>query len=150
MGRRTCGHGPSDRPAAAQALVDGAFLVCLAGVVWRELAAGNSWNHAPVGLVVSLYACANLLFHLSVWSDADTDRPFRMALALMMVLLTLIGGRLVPNFTREFLGGQGGQNGPRGFHVSMRSRSGWWRLRLPPGHSLRNRALPAGSFWAPG
>ena len=97
------------------ALVDGAFLVCLAGVVWRELAAGNSWNHAPVGLVVSLYACANLLFHLSVWSDADTDRPFRMALALMMVLLTLIGGRLVPNFTREFLGGQGRAERPARF-----------------------------------
>ena len=89
------------------ALLDGAFLVCLAGVVWRELAAGKSWNQAPVGGVISLYACANLWFHLSVLSDADTDGPFRMALALMMVLLTLIGGRLVPNFTREFLAGQG-------------------------------------------
>lgn len=97
------------------ALLDAAFLLCLAGVVWRELAAGKSWNQAPVGVVISLYACANLWFHLSVWSDADTDRPFRMALALMMVLLTLIGGRLVPNFTREFLGGQGRVERPAQF-----------------------------------
>lgn len=97
------------------ALLDGAFLVCLAGVVWRELAAGKSWNQAPVGVVISCYACANLWFHLSAWSDADTDRPFRMALALMMVLLTLIGGRLVPNFTREFLGGEGRAERPARF-----------------------------------
>ncbi len=97
------------------ALLDSAFLVCLAGVVWRELAAGKSWNQAPVGGVISLYACANLWFHQSVLSHADTDGPFRMALALMMVLLTLIGGRLVPNFTREFLGGQGRAERPARF-----------------------------------
>ena len=37
-----CGHGSSDRLPLLAALLDGAFLVCLARVVWRELAAGKS------------------------------------------------------------------------------------------------------------
>ena len=54
-------------------------------------------------------------FHLLVLRGAETDLPLRMALALMMVLLTLIGGRLVPNFTREFLGEQGWAERPARF-----------------------------------
>jgi len=101
--------------SVVSAIVDAAFLIALAGFLWRELAAGNSWNQAPVGVVISLYACANIFFHLLVLRGAETDLPLRMALALMMVLLTLIGGRLVPNFTREFLGEQGRAERPARF-----------------------------------
>lgn len=85
------------------AIVDGAFLVVLAALVWRELAAGGSWGQAPIGVVISLYAAANLLFHLLALRATPTDLPERLALALIMLLLTLIGGRVTPNFTREFL-----------------------------------------------
>jgi uncharacterized protein involved in response to NO len=87
------------------ALVDGAFLVALAGLLWREIARGKSWGHAPMGLLISLYAGANILFHLLASRDATTDLPERMALALVMMLLTFVGGRVTPNFTREFLAG---------------------------------------------
>ena len=85
------------------AFVDGAFLVTLAALVWREIAAGGSWGQAPIGALISLYACANILFHVSALRGAPTDLPERMAVALDMLLLTMIGGRLIPNFTREFL-----------------------------------------------
>ena len=65
--------------------------------------------------MISLYACANILFHLRAVSGEDIDLPARMALALIMVLLTLIGGRLVPNFTREFLAGRGETRQPAPF-----------------------------------
>ena len=85
------------------AVVDGAFLVVVAGFVWREIATGESWNHSPIGGLISLYAGANIWFHVLALNGAETDRSTRMALALVMVLLALIGGRVTPNFTREFL-----------------------------------------------
>ncbi|MGH7257696.1 MAG: NnrS family protein [Nitrospiraceae bacterium] len=84
-------------------VVDGAFLVAVAGLVWREIAAGESWNHSPIGGLIGLYAGANILFHVLALNGVETDLPARMALALVMVLLALIGGRVTPNFTREFL-----------------------------------------------
>ena len=97
------------------ATVDGAFLVVVAGLVWREIAAGKSWSHAPIGGLISLYAGANILFHVLAVSGAATDLPGRMALALVMLLLALIGGRVTPNFTRDFLAGQGMTKQPAPF-----------------------------------
>lgn len=102
-------------PSLLSALVDGAFFVTVAGLVWRELAVGRSWSHAPVGVVISLYACANIFFHLLALNGTETDLAARMALGLIMVLLTVIGGRLTPNFTREFLTGQGNRERPAPF-----------------------------------
>jgi uncharacterized protein involved in response to NO len=97
------------------AIVDVGFLVALAGLVWREIAASKSWDRAPMGVLVSLLAGANILFHVLNLSGAETDRPERMALAMVMLLLTLIGGRLIPNFTDELLVGSGRAERPAPF-----------------------------------
>lgn len=97
------------------ACVDAAFLVIAAGLVWREIAAGKGWPHAPIGGLISLYAGANILFHVLALSGAATDLPERMALAQVMVLLALIGGRVIPNFTRAFLAEQGMSEQPAPF-----------------------------------
>src|SRR6476660_5596292 len=47
-------------PPIMSAIVDGAFLVTVAGLVWREIAAGKSWNRAPMGVLISLYAGTNI------------------------------------------------------------------------------------------
>lgn len=97
------------------AVVDGAFLVVAAGLVWREIIAAKSWIHAPMGVLISLYACANILFHVLTLRGAEADLPPRMALAVIMVLLTVIGGRVTPNFTGEFLSTQGRTERPAPF-----------------------------------
>jgi uncharacterized protein involved in response to NO len=89
--------------ASATAVVDGAFLVLLATYVWREIMTAGSWDQAPIGILVSLYAVTNILFHLSALRGAPTDLPERLALSVMTLMLTIIGGRLTPTFTREFL-----------------------------------------------
>ena len=86
----------------AAAIVDGMFLVALTAFVWHEIAVGGTRSQAPIGVVISLYACANILFHVLALRGAMTDLPARMALGLIMLLLTMIGGRVTPNFTREF------------------------------------------------
>lgn len=97
------------------ATVDAMFLVAMAGLLWREIAAGKSWFHAPMGVLISLYASANILFHVRALSGAAIDLPERMALALVMVLLALIGGRVTPNFTGDFLAEQGMTEQPAPF-----------------------------------
>lgn len=85
------------------AIVDGAFLVVLATFVWREIASGGSKSQMPIALVISLYAGANVLFHVLGLRGVPTDLAERLALAFIMLLLTMIGGRVTPNFTREWL-----------------------------------------------
>jgi uncharacterized protein involved in response to NO len=102
-------------PPVMSAIVDGAFLLAVAGFVWREIAAGEGWSRAPMGVLISLYAAANIVFHVLAVSGAATDLPVRMALALVMLLLALIGGRVTPNFTEEFLAAQGKTKEPAPF-----------------------------------
>ncbi len=87
----------------AAAFIDSAFLVVVAGIVWREIAISHAWDRLPIGVVISLYAIANILFHALFISNAGIDISIRMALALLMILLTLIGGRITPGFTEDFL-----------------------------------------------
>ena len=89
--------------AFAAAVVDAAFLVILAAFVWWQIVAAGSWDRAPIGVLISLYAGANGWFHLLASRGAATDLSERLALAVMLLLLTLIGGRLTPTFTSEFL-----------------------------------------------
>lgn len=83
--------------------VDGAFLVILGAYVWREIVAAGAWDRVPISMLVSFFAGANILFHLSALQGRPTDFPERLALSVMTMLLTIIGGRLAPTFTREFM-----------------------------------------------
>ena len=89
--------------ATPAAVVDGAFLVLLATYVWREIVVARSWDRAPIGVLVSFFAGANILFHVAALRGMPTDLPERLALSVMTMLLTIIGGRLAPTFTREYL-----------------------------------------------
>ncbi|MEP6959454.1 MAG: NnrS family protein [Nitrospirota bacterium] len=97
------------------AIIDAGFLIAVAGLVWREIVAAKSWSRAPMGILISLYAGANILFHLRTLSKGATDLPERMALSLVMMLLVLIGGRVIPNFTEEFLAESGRAERPASF-----------------------------------
>ncbi len=97
------------------AIVDVGFLVAVAGLVWREIAAAKRWDRAPMGVLVSLLACANILFHVLTLSGMAADRTERAAIGMVMMLLTLIGGRLIPTFTGELLVGSGRTERPTSF-----------------------------------
>ncbi len=88
------------------AVVDSTFLVVLASFVWREITVGKAWDRLPIGVIISLYAGANILFHTMALSGKETDLPERMPLSLMMMLLALIGGRIIPTFTNDHLARQ--------------------------------------------
>ncbi len=102
-------------PPLVSALIDGSFLILLTGIVWKEIAVGQAWDRLPMGVLISLYAIANILFHALHLNSSDTDFATRMALGLVMVLLTLIGGRITPSFTEDFLVEEGLSKQPAPF-----------------------------------
>ncbi|GJL55922.1 MAG: short-chain dehydrogenase [Nitrospirales bacterium] len=97
------------------AIIDGAFLIMVAGVVWREIVTAHAWARLPMGIIISVYAGANIFFHIQILNQTDADLAARIALALIIMLLTLIGGRIVPNFTEDFLDEHGLSKQPAPF-----------------------------------
>jgi len=83
---------------AGAAIADIAFLAVFAGVVWREVLAGRNWRNLPVAIMVSLLAVCNLVYHAG-----GPETAIRLALAVTLALVALIGGRIIPSFTTNWL-----------------------------------------------
>lgn len=85
-------------------VLDVGFLAVLAGVVAREIVAGKNWRNLPVVTLVSLLALADLLSHLEQLFALSWDMPGdRIAIAAVAGLVALIGGRITPSFTTNWL-----------------------------------------------
>jgi uncharacterized protein involved in response to NO len=84
-------------------VADSAFLVVFAGVIWREVVAGGNWRNLPVCVLVSLLACANMIFHGGQLFPEAAAAGQRIALGAIALLIALIGGRVTPSFTRNWL-----------------------------------------------
>lgn len=97
------------------ATVDSAFLPVLAFVIGREVIAGRNWKNLRVLLVISALALANIAFHLALAQGWDEMIVARLGVSLYVVMLSLIGGRIVPSFTRNYLARQAGARVPRPF-----------------------------------
>jgi uncharacterized protein involved in response to NO len=90
-------------PVAA-AIVDLAFPAALACVVAREIVAGKNWRNAPMIAGLMLLGAGSLLVHLHAMDLAYTaEIGNRLGLAVLLMLIALIGGRIVPSFTRNWL-----------------------------------------------
>ncbi len=89
-------------PVAAS-VIDLAFPVTLATVIWREVIAGRNWRNTPVAVLLTLLALANAGHHAATLGFATGDLSVRLALAAAAMLIALIGGRIVPSFTRNWL-----------------------------------------------
>jgi len=87
-------------PAAA---VESLFLLTLAAVALREVFAGQNWRNLKVVAILGLFAATNILFHAEVIATGVADYAARAAIALVLVLIMLIGGRIIPSFTRNWL-----------------------------------------------
>ncbi len=99
-GRAACLASPGPWLAMA---VDLAFPVTLAFAIWREVIAGSNWKNVPVAVMIALFGIANAADHLANANMLDHDLGQRLALAVAGILIALIGGRIVPSFTRNWL-----------------------------------------------
>lgn len=99
-------------PAAA--VIDLAFLVVLAAAIGREIAAGRNWRNLPVLGGIGVLAGADALFWLGAAGQVPVGLGERLAIGVFTVLIALIGGRIVPSFTRNWLKKQGAGRFPIG------------------------------------
>lgn len=93
-------------PAVA-ATIDVGFYLVLAAVAAREVIEANNRNVPIVGLVL-LFGIANGLDHVAAAGIAvDPELPWQLAVGLVTLMISLIGGRIVPSFTRNWLAKRG-------------------------------------------
>ena len=90
--------------AGAAAAVDLLFPVALIAVVARELIAGRNYRNLPMLAALSLLLAASALVHAQALGLATTAAlGNRLGLATLLALIALVGGRIVPSFTRNWL-----------------------------------------------
>lgn len=83
------------------AVVDMAFLPVAAGMLLRVLIKAKSKRNYFIGVLPAVLSLANLVFHLAVLEVIAVDPLMAMhfALGLVVVLETVVGGRVIPMFT---------------------------------------------------
>lgn len=92
-------------PQAIVVLLDGAFLVCVALYAGRVIVAFGNRRNLLLVAVVSALALANLTFHLGWWLEAPlvVRRAELATIGLIVLLMGVIGGRITPLFTRNWM-----------------------------------------------
>lgn len=89
--------------AVPAAVIDLGFLVLFGAVVAREIIAGRNWRNLKVLVAIALLFIGNLLFHLEAMSILRGGVGTRFGIATTILLIMLIGGRIIPSFTRNWL-----------------------------------------------
>ncbi len=88
---------------AVAAVVDVSFLVALAAVVAREIVAGKNWRNLRVLAIFAVLITGNIVFHAEVLYSGAAEYGPRIGIAAVILLIALIGGRIVPSFTHNWL-----------------------------------------------
>ena len=87
----------------AAAVIDVSFLATLAAVAAREIVSGKNWRNLRVLIVLGLLIAGNVVFHAEVLLKGSADYGVRIAIGAVILLISLIGGRIVPSFTNNWL-----------------------------------------------
>ena len=85
------------------AVIDSVFLILLAASAAREIIAGKKWGNLMIVAIISLLAAGNLAFHLEAHFTGLAEYTTRGGIAVVITLIALIGGRIIPSFTRNWL-----------------------------------------------
>ncbi|UUL84042.1 NnrS family protein [Sphingomonas qomolangmaensis] len=89
--------------AGVAAVFDVGFVLVLAAVCAREIIAAKNRNF-PIVLIVLLLAVANGLDHADAFGLVQlSGSGWRAGFTLIVMLIAVIGGRIIPTFTRNWL-----------------------------------------------
>ncbi|MBH1974112.1 MAG: NnrS family protein [Rhodobacteraceae bacterium] len=92
-------------PPLGVALADLAMPLALAAVIGREIVAGKNWRNLIVLAMLGVLAIGNALFHVEAAHGdyAAQGYGLRVGLGAVIMMIAVIGGRIVPSFTRNWL-----------------------------------------------
>jgi uncharacterized protein involved in response to NO len=91
-------------PLWMAAAADLAFPVLLCAVAARELVAARNWRNLIMPVPIAVLALANLLMYLELAGyDLPAGLGWRTGIVAVLALISAIGGRIIPAFTRNWL-----------------------------------------------
>jgi len=135
------------------AVLDVGFYLTLAFVGAREVLSAKNRNLPIVGMVL-LFGFANALDHAGAAGlIGNSDLGWMFALSLVVLMISLIGGRITPSFTRNWLMKQGVKSGlptqPGRFDIFVIGATalallGW--ITAPPGYLSGGLLLAAAAL----
>jgi uncharacterized protein involved in response to NO len=87
----------------AAAIVDVGFLALVVAAAAREIIVGSNWRNLKIVGLVTLLLAGNVAFHVEAHFRGTAEYGTRVGIAAIMLLILVIGGRIVPSFTRNWL-----------------------------------------------
>jgi len=86
------------------AFLDLAFPIAFLGLVGREIAAARNWRNLPIVAALAFLLLGNLFVHFeAVGIIATAEIGNRLGVATLLMLISIVGGRIIPSFTRTWL-----------------------------------------------
>jgi uncharacterized protein involved in response to NO len=90
--------------ADVAATLDLSFPLTFLTVVTREIIAGRNWRNLPMLVALAFLLGGNALVLLEAIHVADTAAVgYRIGVATLLMLVSFVGGRIIPSFTRNWL-----------------------------------------------
>lgn len=112
-------------PAGLAIAADIAFPLALTGVAAREIVAAGNRRNFPIIAVLLMLTAADLLMDFSMAGFGRlAGYGWRLALTAILVLISIVGGRIVPSFTRNWLAARGETRLPRTATITDRAALG--------------------------
>jgi len=91
-------------PLWSAAAVDLAFPITLCAVAAREIIAARNWRNLMMPIPIGVLGFADLLMYLELAGyGVPAGLGWRLAIAAIIALISAIGGRIIPAFTRNWL-----------------------------------------------
>jgi len=87
-------------------LVDSSYFILLSLLMAREVVMARNFRNLGVIGILIVFTLLNITFHLDRWWDVPFDtqqRSIRAMLIVICILLSVIGGRIIPAFTGNWL-----------------------------------------------
>jgi uncharacterized protein involved in response to NO len=100
---RVCVTFSAETGWMAAMLVDASFLLFVAAAAAREIIAGRKWSNLNIVVLILVLFAGNFAFHLEAHFNGTADTSIRIGIAVVVMLIPLIGGRIIPSFTRNWL-----------------------------------------------
>jgi uncharacterized protein involved in response to NO len=85
------------------AVIDSSFMLLVIAAAAREIIAGRNWRNLKVLIPVTILWLGDAGFHAEAHLRGAADHGIRVGVAGVLVLIMVIGGRLIPSFTHNWL-----------------------------------------------
>jgi uncharacterized protein involved in response to NO len=85
------------------AFLDCGFLLLMVMAIAREIIAGRNWRNLKIVALLGLLTIGNIAFHIEAHLEGVALYTTRVGIAVTVTLIMVIGGRIIPSFTRNWL-----------------------------------------------